>query len=508
MLTPAPLGKHTQVWTSGTDFGCDPLQTELKAMDIKHVVVLMLENRSFDCMLGMLYPASDTFDGLTGTEQNVWHKPGGSTETFAVWKSPELTPAAACVPNPDPGEEFTDIHTQIHGLIADGVPNPDGPTMGGFVDNYMRQPPDKSQSDPPFDPAATMHYFTPDELPAMSTLARAFAVSDRWHASAPNQTWPNRFFVHTATAAGYVNNSPPHFPYLMETVFNRLESVHQTWKVYFHDIPQSATLAKLWGEIPAHFRYYEEDFASDAAAGALPAYSFIEPRYFTDTVLQKMPNDQHPPHNVSHGDALIASVYNAVRAGPGWKNTLLIVTYDEHGGCYDHVVPPAAVSPDDLRPDGFDFGYFGVRVPALIISPWVKPGSVLRPAGLTPFDHTSVSATLQKLFGFAPLTKRDAAAPNLLDVLNGDGTNLGPATVAVQEAAVTPTQIAISAAREPNKMQHALNNAALQIPAAGADISAHVADLAAAPAELPPITTIETAAQQIAEKVAGFLGRL
>ena len=182
-------------------------------MNIKHVVVLMLENRSFDSMLGMLYQSDDRFDGLTGTEQNIWHKPGGLRQPVPVWKSPEMTPTAACIPDPDPGELFDDIHMQIYGLTADGQPNPGAPAMGGFVDNYMRQAPPNPNIDPAPDPAAVMHYFTPDQVPVISQLARAFGVSDRWHASAPCQTWPNRFFAHTGTANGYVNNAPTHFPY-------------------------------------------------------------------------------------------------------------------------------------------------------------------------------------------------------------------------------------------------------------------------------------------------------
>ena len=134
-------------------------------------------------------------------------------------------------------------------------------------------------------------------------------------------------------------------------------------------------------------------------------------------MLNKIPNDAHPPHNVAYGEQLIADVYNALRAGPGWKQTLLVITCDEHGGCYDHVPPPQATPPDVLRPDGFDFSYFGVRVPAVIVSPYVKAGSVIRPPGTTPFDHTSIIATLRKLFNFAPLTHRDAAAPDLLAAL-------------------------------------------------------------------------------------------
>ena len=162
-------------------------------MDIKHVVVLMLENRSFDSMLGMLYQSGDAFDGLTGTEKNTWHNPDGSPpEAIAVWGSPAMTPVSACIPNPDPGELFTDIQMQIHGMADGGTLNP-GPTMDGFVDNYARQPP----ANAPYDPATVMHYFTEPELPALSLLARQFGVSDRWHASAPCQTWPNRFFAHT-----------------------------------------------------------------------------------------------------------------------------------------------------------------------------------------------------------------------------------------------------------------------------------------------------------------------
>lgn len=186
-------------------------------MDIKHVVVLMLENRSFDRMLGMLYQSGDKFNGLTGTEFNIWHKPGGSHQDIAVCKAPVLDARTVCIPDPDPGESFDDIRMQIHGLAADGTPNTGGPTMGGFVSNYMRQP----TTTPAADPCAVMHYFTPDQVPVISTLARAFGVSDRWHASTPCQTWPNRFFAHTGTANGYINNSPTDFPYEME-IANRL----------------------------------------------------------------------------------------------------------------------------------------------------------------------------------------------------------------------------------------------------------------------------------------------
>jgi phospholipase C len=474
-------------------------------MDIKHVVVLMLENRSFDSMLGTLYQSSETFDGLTGTEQNTWHRMDGSPpEQVAVWKSPAGTPKAARIPTPDPGELFADIQMQIRGLAADGTLNT-APAMNGFADNYMRQPP----ADTAHDPAAVMHYFTDAEIPVLSQLARAFGVSDRWHAAAPCQTWPNRFFAHTGSANGYVNNSPTQFPYMMETVFNRLEEdAKVSWRVYFHDIPQSITLTRLWDDVPAHFLDFGENFIRDAASGNLPAYSFIEPRYFADPIGGLMPNDQHPPHDVAYGESLIASVYNAVRGGPGWKNTLLIITYDEHGGCYDHVVPPAAVPPGGQTPDGFDFGYFGVRVPSVIVSPRVPKGSVIRPPGLTPFDHTSIIATLRKLFRFAPLTPRDAAAPDLLDALTGDGGNDGPEFISVPEPTPGTGELAAAVAAKPNGMQHALGTAALLLPTAGADHGTHVQRLKNVPDTAPHHPTVALAIADVVTHLKAFFGTL
>jgi phospholipase C len=471
-------------------------------MPIDHVVVLMLENRSFDCMLGMLYPSGPGFDGLIGTEFNTWHKPDGSIQDIQVWTDPTLSPQSICIPDPDPGELFTDISTQIHGWTANGTIDPNAPPMKGFVDNYMRQ----RTTTPAPDPYAIMHYFTPHHVPVISQLARAFGVSDRWFASAPCQTWPNRFFVHTATAGGYVNNSPAHFPYRMETVFNRLSDVGQSWRIYFHDFPQSATLARLWGDMITNFRFFEGDFAQDAAAGTLPAYSFIEPRYFPDTLQNKLPNDEHPPHNVAYGEELIASVYNAVRAGPGWKQTLLVITYDEHGGCYDHVLPPQATPPDGLAPDGYNFGTFGVRVPAVIVSPYVRAGSIIRPSGLTPLDHTSIIATLGRRFGFASLTARDAAAPDLLGALADAPANDGPDSITAPAIPPASPSVARATTKPPNDLQQSLSTAALQLPTAGANIAAHIQRLDSLQFVAPMRATVADAASDISTHVRAFLG--
>ncbi len=463
-------------------------------MDILHVVVLMLENRSFDCMFGMLQAKVTGVDGLRGDETNPWHAADGSIEQIGVWNDAALTAASATIPDPDPGELYADIAMQLRGL------NGDAP-MGGFVDNYMRQP----AADRPYDPKAVMHYFTPDQVPALSRLAGSFGVSDRWFASAPCQTWPNRFFVHTGTAGGYVNNDPPHFPYLMPTVCGRLADRHCDWRVYFHDFPQAATLARLWDDVPTHFRFFNA-FLADAAAGTLPSYSFIEPRYFTDTVLNLIPNDMHPPHNIGFGDQLVAQVYNAVRAGPRWKQTLLIVTYDEHGGCYDHVVPPAATPPDDLTPDQVVFDRYGVRVPAVIVSPYVRAGSLIRPAGAVPFDHTSVAATLRKLFGIQPLTARDAAAPDLLDALDTRPDNDGPDRIVAAVPPPAVAEVSRVANKPPNDLQASLAAAAVQLPTSGANVAAHIQRLIDAPPQVPEHATVLNAASAVTANVKAFLG--
>jgi phospholipase C len=459
--------------------------------NIAHVVVLMLENRSFDCMLGRLYPGKEGFDGLTGTESNKWN-----AQDVGVWASAEMTPEAVCIPTPDPLELFEEMTAQIFGA---GNAPPAPPTMGGFAANYMK---DSSN-----DPSAVMHGFTPEQLPVLSALAKSFGVCDRWHASAPNQTWPNRFFVHTGTAAGHVNNSPPRFPYEMPTIFNRLTEKQRSWRIYYHDIPQSATLAKIWSELPDHLYMFEGEFMADAMAGRLPNYSFIEPRYFSDPLLRRMPNDQHPPHNVLFGERLIARTYDALRNGPGWEQTLFIITYDEHGGNYDHVPPPAAVSPDDLLPDGFAFDRYGVRVPAVIVSPFVPAGSIIRPpAGSDyPFDHTSILATLRNLFDLgAPLTKRDEAAPDVLHALSlATPSNTGPASLAVPAPDVTNDFVVSAHESPPNHLQQALAEMASHLPAGVANIASHTAALKNALAK-PPTPEFETVREALDHAQAGL----
>lgn len=428
------------------------------APDIEHVVVLMLENRSFDCILGRLYPQDPDFRGLTLNESNQYGM------SYGVWNDPKMTPATACIPDPDPGEAFRDMNVQLFSNPV-RVPNV-VPDMSGFALSYGTLPAKAGYRDP----GAVMHYFTPDQVPVISTLAKAFGVCDYWHASAPCQTWPNRFFAHTGTALGFVDNNTFKVPFEAPSLFRRLEDCGKTWRVYFHDMPQSILLRDILTCALAHYRFFGQ-FLADAHTGALPAYSFIEPQYFTDLLSNRIPNDEHPPHNVLYGEQLIAQVYNALRSSPCWKSTLLIITYDEHGGCYDHVAPPPAVPPDGEinNTDGFNFGAYGVRVPAVIVSPWIAPGSKIRPPQRDrgpPFDHASIIKTVRELFSLGPrLTARDDAAPDLLPALTlAAPNNDGPQSLAAALDAPDPDLLVARGAAPPNGMQQALAAAAAILP--------------------------------------------
>jgi len=433
---------------------------------IDHFVVLMLENRSFDSMLGMLgrhYERPELFDGLVGSESN----PDADGRPIPVTNVRGTTDDLA-IPSSNPAESWLDINEQLFGVRTPEPPTT-RPTMDGFVKSYMRS------SNPlnPRDPSHAMHYYTPQQVPVLSRLALEFAVCDRWFASAPCETWPNRFFLHTGTAKDAANPSAPGYednryeysaapllandwwswlrawlgvfiPYFepatlafsSPSIFPRLDKagLKSPWKLYYADFLQASTIRDVVSQMARESHFWAskrivhfDEFLKDCQNGTLPSYSVIEPAYYLGAK-----NDQHPPKNIGPGEELIASVYNALRSGPRpqWLSTMLIILYDEHGGTYDHVPPPAAVPPDAISTSPFNFDRYGVRVPAVIVSPFIRPQTVLRPpAGAPfPFDHTSVLATLRKRFALgAPLTKRDEVAPDLESVLNLEQpTNLGP----------------------------------------------------------------------------------
>ena len=379
---------------------------------IQHLVVLMMENRSFDHMFGFSDPDDDRIDDLGGAESNV-----GPNRTRVL-----VTPTAREAGVVDPGHKLLDVNEQ---LFERPDPQPgDVPTIGGFVKNYAKQPGVKPER-----AGDVMKCFAPESLPVLTTLAREFALCDAWFSSVPGPTLPNRAFAHCASSNGSVDNNPLAFARLT-TLYERLAEHDVTSKVYAFDGNSLATSLPFMLKAGTQFLGSFDQFMKDVKKGELPSYSFVEPRYnnYFDKARQKayFASDQHPPNDVGHGENLIADIYEAIRRSPRWEETLFIITYDEHGGFYDHVPPPAAIPPlkaGQPRPDiltGFDFTRLGVRVPAIFISPFIERGTIVTGRPDKQFDHTSLSATARELFApnADPLNDRDAAARSVADVFN------------------------------------------------------------------------------------------
>ena len=417
---------------------------------VEHIVVLMLENRSFDHMLGFLYeglgnlsPAGDPFEGLSGNESNT----DANGAEVAVFKIDHTRNGAYFMPGCNPGEGYAATNLQLFGV--DPAPAPAAATNSGFVTNFRATLDLNRQRHRPVVPgtvpADIMGMFTPEMLPVLSGLARGYAVCDHWYCSAPTETIPNRAFAAAATSQGHMNDLTKSFT--VPTIYGLLAASGVRWKIYGYDkdpltrldFPETASAPD------ASFGLFDS-FRDDAAAGQLPGYAFLEPSWGSAG------NSQHPNYDVAKGEQLIHDVYRALRDGPAWDQTLLIVTYDEHGGCYDHVPPPsgAAVPDQAVGEYGFDFTRFGVRVPAVLVSPLIAPGTVFRaPAGSTPIDHTSILKTVEARWGLPSLTARDAAAPGLGDALALDAPRdddpldgvVVPTSAGANPAAGTPSHL-------------------------------------------------------------------
>ncbi len=384
---------------------------------IKHIVQLMLENRSFDQMLGFLYesngnksPTNQPFEGLTGNESN----PDDKGNEIKVYKIDRSAPHPYLMPGADPGEGFYNTNYQL--FSTDDPAAGSVPTNKGFVINFKAAVASdlaKHFQDtlPETDPSEIMGMYTPEMLPIMSALAKGFAVCDHWFASAPTQTIPNRSFAAAATSQGHLDNHVKVFT--CPSIFGSLSKKNVDWAIYGYNRDPLTRLdyTDIQHADESHFGHFR-DFQTRAKAGTLPAYTFLEPGWAASG------NSQHPNYDVALGEQLIHDVYCAVRNGPNWNDTLLLITYDEHGGNYDHVAPPGgAVTPDNSVGEfGFDFTRFGVRIPALLISPRIAAGTVFRAKRGT-IDHTSVLKTVELRWGLDALTKRDKAAPDLGDVL-------------------------------------------------------------------------------------------
>ncbi len=363
-----------------------------------HVVVLDYENRSFDHMLGFAPPGG----ALTSQESNPVDPATPNSARVAV---NQLAPPVIAA---DPNHTFEGVREQIFGA---SLGQPDPAPMNGFVSNYIKHiGGDVTRG------KAIMECYAPESLPVLTGLARNFCVCTRWFASVPGPTWPNRFYMHAATSRGLVTNDPLDLGAL--TIFDKLDRPGQSWRIYAGDVPQCLSIERLAKRFVVdqlkptqdhHFQPLAQYF-NDLQAGTLPAYSFIEPQYF-DTPFGRA-SDEHPPHDVRVGEALLGHIYNALRQSTYWSDSLLLVLFDEHGGFFDSLSPPTGVAaPDGLvsAQPAFGFTRLGVRVPAVVVSPLVAPGSV----DATQYDHASIPATLNAIFGLGAtnfLTRRDATA--------------------------------------------------------------------------------------------------
>ncbi len=390
---------------------------------ISNIVVLMLENRSFDNMLGFLYtaqgnvspaPASQPFDGLTGNEFN----PDSTGARVTVSRIEHTTPNAYFMPGADPGEGYMATNNQLFGTEHGPASSSQVPGCQGFVKDFAYtlgwESGSATSSIVPGTVADNiMGCFTPDALPVLSALATSYAVCDQWFASVPTETLPNRAFACSATSQGHMDDKTRTFT--SPSIFGLLGQNNVTWGIYGYDAEPltKSTFTDIASAANGTIGKFT-DFQAAAAANRLPAFTFLEPSWGSTG------NSQHPNYDVSRGEQLIHDVYETLRGGPGWPGTLLIITYDEHGGCFDHVAPPSGATPPDADAGefGFDFTRFGVRVPAVLVSPLIQAGTVFRvPAGTTPIDHTSILKTVQERWSLSSLTARDARAPSLGGVL-------------------------------------------------------------------------------------------
>lgn len=386
---------------------------------IEHFVVLMLENRSFDHMLGFLYtdkgnvsPLGHPYEGLTGKESDR----DSNGHPVSVYKIDRETPYAYFTPGADPGEGYFNTNEQLFSNHL--APKPVVPaTNRGFVENFAYtlkwEKQEKWSILPGTKAAHIMGMFPPEMLPVLSGLAKGYAVCDHWYGSVPTETLPNRAFLTMGTSQGRLSDKEK--TYTAPTIFGLLGRHKRTWSIYGYDkAPLSrASYTEITHAPNKHFGLFA-DFQKAASEGTLANYVYLEPQW------GKGGNSQHPNYDVAKGEALILEVYNALRNSPLWHKTLLIITYDEHGGCYDHVAPPENATPPDnnVGQYGFDFTRFGPRVPAVLVSPYIEAGTVFRVSKRSmPLDHTSILRTVEERFGLPPLTKRDAAAPSFGDVL-------------------------------------------------------------------------------------------
>jgi phospholipase C len=351
--------------------------------EIEHVLVLMMENHSYDNYLGMLGRGDGFTLGAHGRPTATNPYADGSLQH--AFEMPNSAQSDA-----KPTNEWGNTHVQMS-----------GGTCQGFV---------VSESGP-----VAMGYWTDRTLPFYYSLASTFPIGDRWFGSVPGQTYPNRRYLLAGTSVGMVEDIIEQVvtPAPNGTIFDRLESFGLTWKDYYSSFPATAYVYPLDAVVTARNVVPMANFFSDAAAGRLPNFAVIDPDFGTQS--------EEDPQDISVGQKFASQVVNAVMTSPNWAKTLLVWVYDEHGGYYDHVAPPLAIKPDLIPPIGYEggsaydgFGRYGFRVPSAVISPWSKAdyvSSVL-------YDHTSILAMVERKWNLPACTFRDANANDLMDFLD------------------------------------------------------------------------------------------
>ena len=407
---------------------------------ITHVFVVMLENRSFDSMFAM-----SGIKGITAATTKDSNSYKGKTYN--------VQPSAPLSLLTDPGHEFLDVVEQLGGEGAQKKWKPGGhyPPIdnSGFVANYATTTDELTGLPPAADIGDVMACFaTPNQLPVLYGLATEFAICDQWHSSLPGLTWPNRFFLHGASSSGMDANPSTDqieewevdgFRYPHGSIYDALYKAGIPYRFYndtngslvtgyslYSDDPEKGS---AFGAVPQVSSlhgvqlseiYSLQEFASDLQGPYPYPYTFIEPHYgnVRDNTYEGG-SSQHPMDDIYGGEHLLAAVYAAIRNSPYWDTSLLVITYDEHGGLYDSVAPVAATPPGDNPPpgynvNGFKFDLYGVRVPALLVSPLIPKGTTDH----TLYDHTSVLKTLEELYDLNPLTNRDASANSVLKTLS------------------------------------------------------------------------------------------
>jgi phospholipase C len=355
---------------------------------IDHIVVLMLENRSFDHMLGYLSAEEgrSDIDGLRAefaNEHDGRSYPVHHLGTTAITDDPDHSAAA--------------VDLQIGGGKMDGF-------VASFAETLVRR------GLPDADPARVMGYYSGADVQVYDHLASEFAVCDRWFSSVPGSTWPNRLYAICGRAAGSRDDLPHNLPPLYDqpSFVRHLDAEDISWRWYsfeagtlrladaryclgHHDRFAFFSTTNLNWKTHAEVRIDTRaaSFLDEAARGTLPAVAWIDPNFSNFNPIGFQPNDDHAPADIKDGQELVLAVYQALAAGPQWDTTLLIIFYDEHGGFFDHVTPPAAADDDPQT-----FGRYGVRVPALIVSPWVEPRSVSHTLFDPYLDHQDDPAAL------------------------------------------------------------------------------------------------------------------